>query len=239
MPVAFVFRPRRQAFTLIELLAAVAIVAVLAALLVPAVGKARKSALAASDLSSLRKLGGAMIGYAGDNHNKINQTSTSAPQDVWPDLFWVRASPYLDSSLGEGGTLTVPQLQSLANKFPNKTLAAIDSRYVGTYAGAIQPFAFNSRLFNYFAPPVGGGKSTDHFRRLTEFPILSATPYLAVGKWMFTSATPSPLPNPVATGNGVLWPYANRKTIVVYLDGHAGMRGEEISVDDCWGGIPH
>jgi prepilin-type N-terminal cleavage/methylation domain-containing protein len=226
-------------FTLVELLAVIAIIAVLLALSVPMLGKARKSSLAAADLASLRRIGQAMQGYAADNTNIINQTSTSSPQDVWPDLFWVRASPYLGMSLAENGTLTTLQLQQAANKFNNKTLASIDKRYVGTFAGAIQPFAFNVRLFNYHAPPVGGGKSTDHFRKLTEFPSLASTPYIAVGRWSFASGVSSPLPNPASPGNGVLWPYAKQQTIVVYLDGHAAFRGEEITEEDCWGGIAH
>lgn len=228
-----------RGFTLVELLTVIAIVAVLFVLLMPMLKSARKSALAAADLSNLRRIGHAMQGYAADNANIINQTSTSSPQDVWPDLFWVRASPYLGLSLAENGTLTTLQLQQAASKFNNKTLAAIDSRYVGTFAGAIQPFAFNVRLFNYYAPPVGGGKSTDHFRKLTEFPSLVTTPYIAVGRWSFASGTPGPLPNPASPGNGVLWPYGKQQTIVVYLDGHAALRGEAITEEDCWGGIAH
>lgn len=232
-------RPLLPGFTLLELLAVIGVVALLFALSMPMLNKARKSALAAADLSTLRRIGQAMQGYAADNANIVNQTSTSSPQDVWPDLFWVRAAPYLGLSLAENGTLTTLQLQQAANRFNNKTLAAIDKRYVGTFAGAIQPFAFNVRLFNYYAPPVGGGKSTDHFRKLTEFPSLVSTPYVAVGRWSFASGTPGPLPNPASPGNGVLWPYAKQQTIVVYLDGHAALRGEEITEEDCWGGIAH
>ena len=228
---------RRRAFTLIELLSVVAIIAVLAALLFPALSKTRHAAWAAADLAGLRRLGEAMIGYAGDHENKINQRTTSSPQDVWPDLFWVRASPYLDTPLPTDGSLTVAKIQSVANRFPNRMLVSLDPRYVGTYAGGIQPFSFNSRLFNWHAPPAGGGKSSDHFRRLTEFSRLATTPYIAVGKSSFTSGIPGPMPDPANAYSGIYWPYPGNKTIVVYLDGHAGMVTTEISEEECWGGI--
>lgn len=231
--------PLPKAFTLLELLATTAIIAVLAALLIPAIGKMQNSARAASDLAGLRQIGQAMIGYAGDNQNKINQRTTSSPQDVWPDLFWVRASPYLGTALATDGSLTVAQVQTVANKFPNKMLSSLDPRYVGTFASAIQPFAFNNRLFNWHAPPAGAGKSSDHFRRLTEFSLPASTPYVAVGKGSFSSGTPGPMPDPSASYSGVLWPYPGRQTLVVYLDGHAAVRTAAITEDDCWGGIPH
>lgn len=232
-------RPMPKAFTLLELLATTAIIAVLAALLIPAIAKMQNSARAASDLAGLRQIGQAMIGYAGDNQNKINQRTTSTPQDVWPDLFWVRASPYLETPLATDGTLTVAQLQSVANRFRNKMLSSLDPRYTGSISGAIQPFAFNDRLFNWHAPPAGAGKSSDHFRRLTEFSQPASTPYIAVGKNSFSSGVPAPLPDPAGAISGILWPYPGKQTLIVFLDGHAAVRTTAVTEDECWGGIPH
>jgi prepilin-type N-terminal cleavage/methylation domain-containing protein len=58
-------RPTRHAgFTIIELLVVVSIIGLLLALLVPAIGKARDSALQTQSLSNLRNLGAACQNYA-------------------------------------------------------------------------------------------------------------------------------------------------------------------------------
>jgi prepilin-type N-terminal cleavage/methylation domain-containing protein len=56
----------RSAFTLIELLAVIAIIALLAALLIPVVGRARKSAENAKCVSNMRQLGTALTAMIGD-----------------------------------------------------------------------------------------------------------------------------------------------------------------------------
>ncbi|WP_043582446.1 prepilin-type N-terminal cleavage/methylation domain-containing protein [Geminisphaera colitermitum] len=58
-------------FTLIELLTVVAIIGILAAIMIPVVGKARKSAQTARCISNLRGLGGALALFAVENNGKL------------------------------------------------------------------------------------------------------------------------------------------------------------------------
>lgn len=68
---ALLHAPRRGAFTLMELLVVVAVIAILAALLLPSLGRAKRSARATACLSQLRQMGVALELYVQDSEDRL------------------------------------------------------------------------------------------------------------------------------------------------------------------------
>lgn len=66
---------QRRAFSLIELLVVIGIIAVLMAILLPALEKARESALKVKCASNLRQVGQALVLYSNENHGQYPRTT--------------------------------------------------------------------------------------------------------------------------------------------------------------------
>lgn len=73
---------RARAFTLIEMLAAIAVIVVLASSLLPVLGNLKRDANRAQGTSNLRQVGAAIIAFAGENNARL---PGPAPLGIYPD----------------------------------------------------------------------------------------------------------------------------------------------------------
>lgn len=90
-----------RAFTLVELLAVIAVVGILAAIIIPTVGAVRASAKSSACASNLRQIGMAMNLYAHENGGrfpKVHNRDGLAPSTTWMQ----KIAPYVsvDGQLG-------------------------------------------------------------------------------------------------------------------------------------------
>ena len=107
-------RRERGIFTLIELLIVVAIIAILAALLLPALGKARETALGIKCVGNMKQIGQYMAMYVNDNSDYFPLGDNHGGV-TWYQLIAAKSTEELalnDSSslyLGKGGVFDCPK----------------------------------------------------------------------------------------------------------------------------------
>ena len=107
-------RRERGIFTLIELLIVVAIIAILAALLLPALGKARETALGVKCLSNMKQIGQHMAMYINDNSDYFPVGDNDAGIN-WYQLIAAKTAEDLEQNassslyLGKGGIFDCPK----------------------------------------------------------------------------------------------------------------------------------
>ena len=195
---------KQGAFSLIELLIAVACIAVLAALLVPGLNSARDSSKTAKSVSNLKQMGAAMHLFVTDNNGMLPRAD-GTDADPGPD--WAQAlRPY-----GASHRLPDPRMEQnplLINP------AGVSPEY--SAGGVKSSYCMNGSLQRDTDPPAG------QTARPT-FPI----PLVAVEKPSQTVLFADSKYAGRALGySHIAYRNANnRKATMVFVDGHAEARG--------------
>ena len=109
-------------FTLVELLTVIAIIGILAAILIPTVGRVRRTAQRVVDASNLREIVKASLLYAAEHHDRLPDPQQLAA--TFPDIPPVLRVP---AALARAGILTDPALY----------FSAIDPHFSGEVPAAI------------------------------------------------------------------------------------------------------
>lgn len=103
-------RKVHRGFTLIEMLAVIAIIAVLAAILIPVLGAARNSVHKSKCANNQRQLAMGALAYAYENNGRLPATDRS----VTPNVRWMfQVGPYV----GSGGDPSTPNAGPLTQTF--------------------------------------------------------------------------------------------------------------------------
>jgi prepilin-type N-terminal cleavage/methylation domain-containing protein len=118
--------PKKQAFTLIELLTVIAIIGILAAILIPTVGAVRRTAIKAQCASNLHQMGAALTLYRNDSRDtlpngkspnrRLQWIGTSMASSLmkygmtWEMFFCRGNSTYIEANMKEENRLKVVNL---------------------------------------------------------------------------------------------------------------------------------
>lgn len=175
-------RERLRAFTLVELLAVIAIIGVLAGLLIPVVGKVRQNARASVCLGNLRQIGAAFQLYAADNRGlypALRHYNDSQQKNPSGSGWVVEINPYLAAREVTGNIKTnlgtesdayayCPEYVHLHRNHPNwnslQTGGYGMNRYVVRNIAGLNPLndRFRASLINQPAKTILAGDSTDY-----------------------------------------------------------------------------
>lgn len=170
-------RARRQAFTLVELLAVIAIIGLLAALLLPVLGRAQEKGRVVSCLQNVRSLGIGMTLYAGDH-------------DGWMPTGGIQQSSLVPELLNYMGGKSKEKARN-AWICPADRKLVDRANYIGFSADANEQFYYSFGFVEAFVPACATDITCSPIYSLTnQFPIVrsmithpAAAVFLADGGW--------------------------------------------------------
>ena len=193
---------QRLAFTLVELLAVLAVIALLGSLLLPALGRAKEKSKGALCLGNLRQWHLALSMYMHDNNDSIPRRGQGVQpiHDLDRPEDWFNALPPL---IG----LRTYQSAAATGTIPGPGEATV---YVCPTARPTTNAYFLSYAMNFYLSPTL--RPAPH--RLPEIPRRALVVFMADGGCGFSSTVPSSQAYSVQARHA-------RRANVVFLDGHA------------------
>jgi len=154
-------KPGHRGFTLIELLVVIAIIALLMAILMPVLGKARKSAWGVACLSNTKQIGLAANVFAEDHDGRVPRGASPTGGDIWFTAFM----PYLGTQKATGDYRAVKIFRCPAYPVRTQTICYV----VGAWDLA--------------DPQDLNGFTAEGMTRLTQYKRLAQSAYLADNAW--------------------------------------------------------
>lgn len=209
-----------NAFTLVELLVVIGIIAVLIAMLMPALVKARNSAMIVVCASNLRQLGIAETMYANENNDYFTPRRSSTVQagDFWwtTQSFTITLSPYLGdkkaSTVSVGKVFDCPSFTSYNPNQNGVNAYGLNERILGNWQSSTNTYT--------------GFTKWQYRRRSVPHP----TKFLLMGEKndlsdvVRSSGPVAPLPTDVSTSGGQMTGYrmshGGQRSNVLFVDGH-------------------
>ena len=220
-------RSSRRGFTLVELLAVVAIIGILVSILLPTISRIRKSARMTQDLAVMRGLGQAMLLCAAENKGMINHWGYEAGKPIaLSNTFWGRAWPYLQNV--QLKQLNAANMKAVADDYISVVINDERPELIGNADGINYTIALNRNLTTTGAAVPSSSLNYTNFSRIQSVPRPAAAPYMAVGFYGIWSLTPKPLSDATRT-EGAYWPYDGNRTVIVMLDGSTSFWGDAMT----------
>lgn len=224
------------AFTLVELLAVIAIVGVLAAIIIGTVAKARESARRTQSVSNMRQLSLAMLLFANDRKTRQLPSSANTVAGISSQTTWdVALLPYMGADPAE---LTYSSTQGLTGGLTSMLsmfYCPLDSRpFEPNAAGAyprsysISPVVINlgGGYSGGVERPAGAGVSLVNIGTPGKFIILNRTPVgweNATNRVGRQDQHSHAGPNPDTPNSTDFWGTFNGRTPLAFADGHAAL----------------
>jgi prepilin-type N-terminal cleavage/methylation domain-containing protein/prepilin-type processing-associated H-X9-DG protein len=215
----FTNQTRLRAFTLIELLVVIAIIAILAAMLLPALGKAKAKAKAASCLSNEKQIALGYLLYAGDNLDYLPVAGFQYGGGVSPVQWFLEISSYVTRGTTNATTLSATNTVVVCPSAKIRDVLNPADPYAGAYGG----YGHNWRYLGYIASPAWGAAYDRQKLVSASQPVdtalngdgLDPLPALALGYYAFgylypPSVSPASVPVPfVRHGKGGNYAWAD------------------------------
>lgn len=149
-----------KAFTLVELLVVIGIISVLVAILLPALAKARRSAMGVQCMSNLRQCAQGFMMYASENNNKIPAyLCMGGHYTQWPKFMsW----PY-DVFNNQTSATSPVFVQPKVGFCPLNAYYGEDMAFAGPYN---EQYGYSALIYNQWLPPLNTGAP---FQRVVNF----------------------------------------------------------------------